>query len=91
MALYLHLKNLGFRWQKMIRHPKEYLVIVDCNKLDKVPYDIHTVLRRLNPDTEMPPGYLAITKFRNTHIYDKDGKLLPKFWALKRYNRALKR
>ena len=72
----------------MIRHPKEYLVIVDCNKLYKCPYDIHTVLRRLHPDTEMPPGYLAITKFRNTHIYDEYGILLPKFLALKRYNSA---
>jgi len=62
----------------LMRHPSEYFIISDSNGN----------LFRHVPTVPVPEGHTEV--FYNKYhqpIYDKDGRLEPKYWSLRRYGR----
>lgn len=68
------------------RHPYEYVLIGKPEKIANSKHMIFEGLFRLHPEHEVPEGYIRVDHIWGRPVYKEDGKLDPRFGAVRRWN-----
>jgi len=69
------------------RDPFMYKLIAKEGGKHKSSLEGYKYLMRLHPDEPIPAGWVEVKTINRKSVYQSDGKLLPKYGSLKRWNR----
>lgn len=67
------------------RHPYEYKLIGDPTKVANSKTMVFDGLFRLHPEHKIPEGYVELKSIWGKEVYMPDGRLNPRFSAVKRW------